>query len=58
MINSSETALCDGRTIRTRIFQPNSDYTWAWKTNITGPAASFRSLTQYFADPEFWSVTG
>ena len=40
------------------LFQPNSDYTWAWKTNITGPAASFRSLTQYYADPEFWSVTG
>ena len=34
------------------------DYTWAWKTNITGPAASFRSLTQYYVNPEFWSVTG
>jgi hypothetical protein len=39
------------------LFQPNYDYTWAWK-NISGPAASFRSLPQYFADPEFWSVTG
>ena len=40
------------------LFQPNSDYTWAWKKSISGPAASFRSLTQYYADPEFWSVTG
>ena len=28
------------------LFQPNADYTWAW------------SLTQYFANPEFWSLTG
>ena len=40
------------------LFQPNSDYTWAWKKNISGPAASFRSLTQYYVNPEFWSVTG
>jgi hypothetical protein len=40
------------------LFQPNADYVWAWKTNISGPAASFRSLTQYFANPEFWSLTG
>jgi peptide/nickel transport system substrate-binding protein len=40
------------------LFQPNADYVWAWKKNISGPAASFRSLTQYFANPEFWSFTG
>ena len=40
------------------LFQPNSDYTGAWKKNIAGLAASFRSLTQYYVDPEFWSVTG
>ena len=40
------------------LFQPNSDYTGAWKKNIAGPAASFRSLTQYYVNPEFWSVTG
>jgi len=40
------------------LFQPNSDYTWAWKKSISGPAASFRSLTQYYVNPEFWSVTG
>lgn len=40
------------------LFQPNADYTWAWKKNISGPAASFRSLTQYYVNPEFWSVTG
>ena len=40
------------------LFQPNTAYVWAWKTNISGPAASFRSLTQYFANPEFWSLTG
>ena len=40
------------------LFQPNSDYTWAWKKTISGPAASFRSLTQYYVNPEFWSVTG
>ena len=40
------------------LFQPNADYAWAWKKNISGTAASFRSLTQYFANPEFWSLTG
>lgn len=40
------------------LFQPNEDYVWAWKKNISGTAASFRSLTQYFANPEFWSLTG
>ena len=40
------------------LFQPDADYTWAWKKSIPGPAASFRSLTQYYVDPEFWSVTG
>jgi hypothetical protein len=40
------------------LFQPNADYTWAWKKNVSGPAASFRSLTQYYVNPEFWSVTG
>jgi hypothetical protein len=40
------------------LFQPNYDYTWAWKQTISGTQASFRSLTQYFADPEFWSFTG
>jgi peptide/nickel transport system substrate-binding protein len=40
------------------LFQPNADYVWAWKKGISGPAASFKSLTQYFADPEFWLFTG
>jgi peptide/nickel transport system substrate-binding protein len=40
------------------LFQPNADYVWAWKKGISGPAASFESLTQYFADPEFWFFTG
>jgi peptide/nickel transport system substrate-binding protein len=40
------------------LFQPDEDYVWAWKKNISGTAASFRSLTQYFANPEFWSLTG
>ncbi|MGD0244322.1 MAG: ABC transporter substrate-binding protein [Streptosporangiaceae bacterium] len=40
------------------LFQPNADNVWVWKQGISGPAASFASLTQYYADPEFWSVTG
>ena len=36
-------------------FQPNPDYVWAWKTNVsaTQPEA-LENLTQYYATPEFW----
>jgi peptide/nickel transport system substrate-binding protein len=39
------------------MFQPNPDYIWAWKTNISGPPASFENLTQYYATPEYWFFT-
>ncbi len=37
------------------LFQPNPDFIWAWKTNIsaTQPEA-FENLTQYYATPEYW----
>jgi peptide/nickel transport system substrate-binding protein len=36
-------------------FQPNPDYTWAWKNTLsaTNPQA-WENLTQYYATPEFW----
>jgi peptide/nickel transport system substrate-binding protein len=39
------------------IFQPLEDYTWAWKTSVSGTPASFENLTQYYATPEFWYLT-
>jgi peptide/nickel transport system substrate-binding protein len=39
------------------LFQPNPDLVWAWKTDVSGPPASFENLTQYYATPEFWYLT-
>ena len=41
------------------MFEPNNDYTWAWKTNVaaTKPEA-FENLTQYYSTPEYWYLTG
>jgi peptide/nickel transport system substrate-binding protein len=40
------------------MFQPNPDFIWAWKTNISATnSAAFESLTQYYAEPEFWFLT-
>jgi peptide/nickel transport system substrate-binding protein len=41
------------------MFEPNNDYTWAWKTSIgsTKPEA-WENLTQYYTTPEYWYVNG
>jgi peptide/nickel transport system substrate-binding protein len=39
------------------IFQPNEDRIYAWKTNISGPSASFETLTQFGLNPEDWYFT-
>ena len=39
------------------LFEPNPDYIWAWKSSISGPATSFSTLTQYYANPEYWYST-
>ena len=40
------------------LFQPQVDGIIAvWKKTISGPPASFESLTQYFLNPEFWYFT-
>ncbi len=39
------------------IFQPNEDRIYAWKTNISGPTASFETLTQFGLNPEDWYFT-
>jgi peptide/nickel transport system substrate-binding protein len=36
------------------LFEPNPDYIWTWQKNISGTPDSFASLTQYYANPEFW----
>ena len=36
------------------LFQPVPDYIWAWKNSIGGTVNSFATLTQYYANPEFW----
>jgi peptide/nickel transport system substrate-binding protein len=40
------------------MFQPNPDLIWTWKTGISGTPQSFENLTQYYATPEFWFLTG
>ena len=46
-------------TSQPTMFEPNNDYTWAWKTNVaaTKPEA-FENLTQYYSTPEYWYLTG
>jgi peptide/nickel transport system substrate-binding protein len=39
------------------MFQPNNDLIWAWKKNLSGPPASFASMTQYQPSPEYWYFT-
>lgn len=39
------------------LFQPVNDRIWAWKTSISGNPDSFGSLTQFYANPEFWYFT-
>ena len=40
------------------LFQPNSNMVVVWKKNISGPQASFASLTQFYLNPEYWYFTG
>jgi peptide/nickel transport system substrate-binding protein len=46
-------------TAQPTMFEPNNDYTWAWKTTIgsTQPEA-WENLTQYYTTPEYWYVNG
>jgi peptide/nickel transport system substrate-binding protein len=39
------------------LFTPNSDLIFAVSKRVGGPSASFISLTQYLAYPEYWYVT-
>jgi peptide/nickel transport system substrate-binding protein len=37
------------------MFEPNNDYTWAWKTTLSAQnSQAWESLTQYYANPEYW----
>jgi peptide/nickel transport system substrate-binding protein len=42
-------------TSQPTMFEPNNDYTWAWKTSVssTQPEA-WENLTQYYTTPEYW----
>ena len=40
------------------LFLPNFDTVVVWKKNISGPQASFASLTQSYLNPEYWYFTG
>ena len=39
------------------LFQANPDLVMVWKKTLSGPPASFESLTQYQLNPEFWYFT-
>lgn len=42
-------------TAQPTLFEPNPDYTWAWKTTLSAQKPeAWESLTQYQANPEFW----
>ena len=37
------------------MFEPNNDYTWAWKTTLSAQKPqAWENLTQYYATPEYW----
>ena len=37
------------------MFEPNTDYTWAWKTTLSAlKPEAWENLTQYHANPEYW----
>ena len=39
------------------LFQPNPDLVQVWKKTLSGPPASFETLTQYNLNPEYWYFT-
>jgi peptide/nickel transport system substrate-binding protein len=40
------------------LFQPDVDQVVVWKKNLSGPPASFATLTQFLLNPEYWYFTG
>ena len=40
------------------LFQPDSDFVVVWKKDLSGPQASFATLTQELLNPEYWYFTG
>jgi len=40
------------------LFLPNPDNVAVWKTDVSGPEASFASQTQYYLNAELWWLTG
>jgi peptide/nickel transport system substrate-binding protein len=40
------------------LFQPDVDFVVVWKKDLSGPQASFATLTQYLLNPEYWYFTG
>ncbi len=59
--STSPTALSDElsavATDLPALFTANPDLIYAWKNTITGPADSFQTLSQYYANPEEWAFT-
>jgi peptide/nickel transport system substrate-binding protein len=42
-------------TAQPTLFEPNNDRVWVWKSNIsTSRPEAIETLTQYYANPEFW----
>jgi peptide/nickel transport system substrate-binding protein len=42
-------------TAQPTLFEPNDDRVWVWKTNLSASKPeAIESLTQYYANPEFW----
>jgi peptide/nickel transport system substrate-binding protein len=42
-------------TSQPSLFEPNPDYTWAWKTTVSASQPqAWENLTQYYATPEYW----
>lgn len=60
--SSNATAVTTEASIATQeqpvLFQPNPDFVYAWKSNLSGPNDSFANLTQFDFTPEDWYYTG
>jgi len=52
-----KTELSDVTHYQPGLFQPEPDLIYAIKKNLSGPSASFASMSQYQPEPEYWYFT-
>lgn len=55
--NAVKTELSDVTHYQPGLFEPEPDLVFAIKKNLSGPPASFASMSQYQPEPEYWYFT-